>query len=125
MAAKERLRRERDRVEWRKKTEEVMMEDFGFRQKLQWKSKRVVVNYNKAKAAIDQLENREPVVEPEKDEDEDEDEEEEEEVITEEDLIELLVKLREEHCYCLFCGCQYESMEVLLSNCPGLNEDDH
>ncbi|XP_021770403.1 G patch domain-containing protein 11-like [Chenopodium quinoa] len=124
--AKERVKREKDREVWKKKTEEVMLEDFGVRQKMQWKSKRVVINYNKAKAALDQLENREPAVELEKEEDDDgEDEEEEEEVITEEDLLVLLEKLREEHYYCLFCGCQYESMEALLSNCPGLNEDDH
>ncbi|XP_021724005.1 G patch domain-containing protein 11-like [Chenopodium quinoa] len=124
--AKERVKREKVKEVWKKKTEEVMLEDFGVRQKMQWKSKRVVINYNKAKAALDQLENREPAVEPEKEEGDDgEDEEEEEEVITEEDLLELLEKLREEHRYCLFCGCQYESMEALLSNCPGRNEDDH
>ncbi|CAO2831819.1 unnamed protein product [Amaranthus hypochondriacus] len=125
--AKERARREKDKVELRKKREEVTMEDFGVRQKLHWKSKRVVINYNKAKAALDHLENREPEIEQEKDEDDDggDDEDEEEEVITEEDLLELLVKLREEHYYCLFCGCQYESAEALASNCPGLNEDDH
>ncbi|KNA10823.1 hypothetical protein SOVF_140800 isoform A [Spinacia oleracea] len=124
--AKERVKREKYREEWKKKTEEVMLEDFGVRQKLQWKSKRVVINYHKAKAALDQLENREPVIEPEKDEDDEGgDEEEVEEIITEEDLQELLVNLREEHRYCLFCGCQYESTEGLLSNCPGVNEDDH
>ncbi|XP_028092306.1 uncharacterized protein C6F6.19-like [Camellia sinensis] len=41
------------------------------------------------------------------------------------DLQDILIKLREEYQYCLFCGCQYESMEALLSNCPGTNEDDH
>ncbi|KNA10824.1 hypothetical protein SOVF_140800 isoform B [Spinacia oleracea] len=83
--AKERVKREKYREEWKKKTEEVMLEDFGVRQKLQWKSKRVVINYHKAKAALDQLENREPVIEPEKDEDDEGgDEEEVEEIITEE-----------------------------------------
>ncbi|KAL2923808.1 G patch domain-containing protein 11 [Bienertia sinuspersici] len=80
---KERARRERNRFEWKKKEEEEMMEDFGFRKKLQWKSKRVKINFDKAKAVIDQLENREPSVEVEKEEEDDE-EEEEEEVITEE-----------------------------------------
>ena len=86
--AKERARREKDKVESRKKMEEATLEDFGVRQKLHWKSKRVVINYNKAKAALDHLENREPEIEHEKDEDDDggddEEEEEEEEVITEE-----------------------------------------
>ncbi|PON81039.1 G-patch domain containing protein [Trema orientale] len=41
------------------------------------------------------------------------------------DLQDILMKLREEHRYCLFCGFQYESMESLLSNCPGTDEDDH
>ncbi|PON52228.1 G-patch domain containing protein [Parasponia andersonii] len=41
------------------------------------------------------------------------------------DLHDILMKLREEHRYCLFCGFQYESMEALLSNCPGTDEDDH
>nr|GFC39966.1 G patch domain-containing protein 11 [Tanacetum cinerariifolium] len=41
------------------------------------------------------------------------------------DLHEILMKLRDDFRYCLFCGCQYESMEALLANCPGINEDDH
>ncbi|KAF4370730.1 hypothetical protein F8388_025109 [Cannabis sativa] len=41
------------------------------------------------------------------------------------DLLNILMKLRDEHRYCLFCGFQYESMEALLSNCPGIDEDDH
>ncbi|PQM39861.1 G patch domain-containing protein 11 [Prunus yedoensis var. nudiflora] len=103
------------------------MEEFGSRKKSQWQSRRVVVNFKKAQAALDQLENKE-VVPPEKNEDEEEEggeEEEEEEEITEEDLLEILMKLRDEHRYCLFCGCQYESMEALLSHCPGADEDDH
>lgn len=127
---KEKARREKEMVERKRRREEELMEEFGYRQKLQWRSKRVVINYHKAKAALDQLENREPPIEPEKDDDEEgksdeEEEEEEEEQISEEDLLEILVKLREEHRYCLFCGCQYESMEALVANCPGINEDDH
>ncbi|CAL5374629.1 unnamed protein product [Camellia sinensis] len=72
-----------------------------------------------------QLENKEVVAEAENNEEDAENEEEEEEIITEEDLQDILIKLREEYQYCLFCGCQYESMEALLSNCPGTNEDDH
>lgn len=119
---KEKARREKEWGEMKRKREEELMEEFGCRQKLQWRSKRVVISYNKAKGVLDQLENREPPIEIEKDEDE---EEEEEEQISEEDLLEILLKLREEHRYCLFCGCQYESMEALLSNCPGVDEDDH
>lgn len=84
--AKERARREKEMVEMKRRNEVELMEEFGVRQKLQWRIKRVVVNYNKAKAVVDQLENREPPVEPEKVEDEEggNEEEEEEEVITEE-----------------------------------------
>ncbi|KAF7145169.1 hypothetical protein RHSIM_Rhsim04G0097800 [Rhododendron simsii] len=125
---KEKRRREEEMMERDKRKEEELMADFGWRQKEQWRSRRVVVNYHKAKAALEQLENKEVVVE-EAEEKEEEDggdeEEEEEEVITEEDLQDILMKLREEYQYCLFCGCRYESMEALLSNCPGTDEDDH
>ncbi|KAH9621399.1 hypothetical protein KSS87_006081 [Heliosperma pusillum] len=165
---KEKMEREMERAEREKRGEDELLEDFGVRQRMQWRVKRVVVCYHKAKAALAQLENREVMVVVEKEEDGDKAaEEEEEEVITEEDrgivlvvrrapsrvyrvglgdfkggarskcwcevmggggpgdLLELLVKLREEHCYCLFCGCQYESAEALLGNCPGITEDDH
>lgn len=122
---KEKARREEEMAERKRRNEEELLQDFGFRQKLQWRSKRVVVNHNKAKAALDQLENREPPIEPDKGEDEEGGSEEEEDEITEEDLLEILVKLRDEHRYCLFCGCQYESAEALLSDCPGIDEDDH
>ncbi|KAF9597235.1 hypothetical protein IFM89_016376 [Coptis chinensis] len=123
---KERLRREEVKAEKAKKEVENLMVEFGTRKKSEWRSKRVVVNYKKAQGVIGQLENVE-VVEPEKDceGEEKEEEEEEEEEITEEDLHDILVRLREEHHYCLFCGFQYESAEALLSNCPGTDEDDH
>ncbi|KAF3442624.1 hypothetical protein FNV43_RR16540 [Rhamnella rubrinervis] len=123
---KEKRKREEIMADKMRRKEESLMEEFGTRQKSQWRSRRVVVNFKKAKAALDQLENKE-VVEPKKNEDEQEegDQEEEEEEITEEDLQDILMTLREEHRYCLFCGCQYESMEALLSNCPGTSEDDH
>ncbi|KAI3905653.1 hypothetical protein MKX01_036562 [Papaver californicum] len=98
--------------------------EFGSRQKLQWKSRRLVYNYHKATAVLDQLENKE-IIEPIKKEGEDEEEEEEEEIITEEDLLEILVKLWDKHRYCPFCGCQYEPLEALSLNCPGIDEDDH
>ncbi|XLR68686.1 hypothetical protein S83_019358 [Arachis hypogaea] len=69
--------------------------------------------------ALDQLDNRE-IIEPEKNEDDEEEEE-----ITEEDLQEVLMKLRDDHNYCLFCRCKYESKDALLTNCPGTNEDNH
>lgn len=122
---KEKVKQEEIRAEKKRSHQEALMEEFGSRQKLQWRSRRIVINYNKAKAALDQLENKE-VVEPEKDnEEEGEQEEEEEEIITEEDLEDILLKLRDEHRYCLFCGYQYDSMESLQSNCPGISEDDH
>lgn len=81
---KEKVKQEEIRAEKKRSHQEALMEEFGSRQKLQWRSRRIVVNYNKAKAALDQLENKE-VVEPEKDnEEEGEQEEEEEEIITEE-----------------------------------------
>nr|XP_043621375.1 G patch domain-containing protein 11 [Erigeron canadensis] len=124
---KEKLRKEEE-LSWenRRREEELMLE-FGSRVKERWKSKRVVVNFYKAKGVLDQLENKE-VVEVEKNDFDDgqkEDEEEEEEVITEEDLLEILMKLRDDFRYCLFCGCQYESMEALSVSCPGIYEDDH
>ncbi|KAL9237801.1 hypothetical protein vseg_012305 [Gypsophila vaccaria] len=120
-----RLRRERDKqMAAREKAlrdekgVEEMAHEFGVRVRREWRVKRLLGSWRKAKDLLHRFENREVV------EDEDE-EDEEEEVITEEDLIEILVKLREEHCYCLFCGCQYESAEALLASCPGVTEDDH
>ncbi|KAF6158791.1 hypothetical protein GIB67_040305 [Kingdonia uniflora] len=125
---KEKLRCEEVRAEKKRKNVEDLIVEFGSRQKSQWRSRRVVVNFRKARGVLDQLENKE-VVEPEKKDDKDGAEqvevEEEEEIITEEDLLDILMKLRDEHCYCLFCGCKYESVEELLSNCPGIDEDDH
>lgn len=121
----EKMRREIEKVERERIKEEDLRVDFGYRQKERWKGRRIIVNFRKAEAALAQLENRE-VEEVEKKEDEGEEkEEEEEEEITEEDLLAILMKLRDEHYYCLFCGCQYESKETLLSCCPGVDEDDH
>ena len=81
---KEKRKREEIMADKMRRKEESLMEEFGTRQKSQWKSRRVVVNFKKAKAALDQLENKE-VVEPKKNEDEEEEgdqEEEEEEEIT-------------------------------------------
>ncbi|CAK9159339.1 unnamed protein product [Ilex paraguariensis] len=122
---KEKMRREVENVEKNRWKEEEMMADFGCRQKERWKGRRIVVNFRKAEAALAQLENREVVEAEKNEEDGEKEEEEEEEEITEEDLQATLMKLRDEYHYCLFCGCQYESMDLLLSNCPGTNEDDH
>ncbi|XP_061348886.1 uncharacterized protein LOC133294250 [Gastrolobium bilobum] len=121
---KEKRKKEEIMINRKRRKEEALMEEFGSMQKSRWQSRRVVINFNKAKAALDQLENRE-IVEPQKNEDDAEGEDEEEEEITEEDLHELLMKLRDEFNYCLFCGCRYESKDALLANCPGTNEDDH
>ncbi|KAK7278840.1 hypothetical protein RJT34_23878 [Clitoria ternatea] len=120
---KEKRKKEEIMMDRKRRKEEDLMEEFGTRQKSQWQSRRVIINYNKAKAALDQLENRE-IVEPQKNEDDEEGEEEEEE-ITEDELHDVLMKLRDEFNYCLFCGCQYESKDALLANCPGTSEDDH
>ncbi|XWS43218.1 hypothetical protein CRYUN_Cryun16bG0083700 [Craigia yunnanensis] len=122
---KEKRKREEIEFEREKKNEEALIAEFGSWQKSQWQSRRVVVNYKKAEAALDQLENKEVVPKKNEDEEGGQDEEEEEEEVTEEDLQDILMKLRDEYQYCLFCGFQYESMEELLSNCPGTNEDDH
>ncbi|XP_010516429.1 PREDICTED: G patch domain-containing protein 11-like isoform X2 [Camelina sativa] len=125
---KEKKKNEEIEAENEKRKVDEMLEDFGSRQKSQWRNKRVVINFRKARAALDQLENVQVVPEKKTEEDEDgkpDEEEEEEEEITEEDLQEILMKLRDEHRYCTFCGFQYETTEALLSNCPGVNEDDH
>ncbi|KZV36389.1 G patch domain-containing protein 11-like [Dorcoceras hygrometricum] len=120
----EKMKRERQTADKRKRTEEELIIDFGSRQKERWKGRRVIVNYRKAEDVLAQLENRDVEVEKKGDED-GENEEEEEEDIMEEDLTNVLLKLRNEFRYCLFCGCQYDTMEALLSDCPGINEDDH
>ncbi|XP_051138636.1 uncharacterized protein LOC127256585 isoform X2 [Andrographis paniculata] len=122
----EKVRREKEKGERMKRKEAELMEDFGSRQKERWKERRIAINFRKAEASLAQLENR-VVVEVEKkgEEDKDKEEEEEEEVITEEDLQNILQKLRDEFNYCLFCGCKYETAEALESDCPGINEDDH
>ncbi|KAG4183726.1 hypothetical protein ERO13_A09G127050v2 [Gossypium hirsutum] len=66
---KEKRKREKIEFERKKKNEEALMAEFGSWQKSQWRSRRVVVNYKKAKAAVDQLENKEFVV-PKKHEEE-------------------------------------------------------
>lgn len=80
---KEKRKKEEIMYEKKRRNEQDLMEEFGTRLKSRWQSRRIIVNFNKAKAALDQLENRE-VEEPPKNEDDAEGEEEEEEEITEE-----------------------------------------
>lgn len=123
-AQEEKRRTERVKEERKRKGENELLEDFGSRKKSEWKCKRITWDYKKAEATLAQLENRE-MVELKKEDGDGENEEEEEEVITEEDLHNILMNLRDVHRYCLYCGCQYESKEALESSCPGIYEDDH
>lgn len=75
---KEKRKKEEIVTQKKRRKEEVLMVEFGCRQKSQWRTRKVVVNFKKAKAALDQLENKE-VLEPKKNEDEEEGEQEEEE----------------------------------------------
>ncbi|CAL9120914.1 unnamed protein product [Musa textilis] len=124
----EAVRKEWAAGERKRRREEEMVAEFGSRQKTHWRSRRIVGDYRKAEAALAQLEKRE-VVEPPKDDAEEEkpqeEEEEEEEVITEQNLHDILTKLRDEHRYCLYCGYQYESSEELATDCPGPSDEDH
>lgn len=81
---REKRKREEMDAERKMRKEEALMEEFGSRKKSQWRSRRVIINFNKAKAALDQLENKEVVPEKVGDEEGEQDKEEEEEEITEE-----------------------------------------
>lgn len=82
---KEKMKREKEMMCEKRKREEELMADFGCRVKEQWRNKRVIVNFYKAKGVLDQLENKEVVqLEKKEDEEGENEEEEEEEVITEE-----------------------------------------
>ncbi|CAI5758013.1 unnamed protein product [Candida verbasci] len=37
----------------------------------------------------------------------------------------LLTYLRDEHCFCYYCGSTYENLDDLEKNCPGLNREEH
>lgn len=82
---KDKMRKEEMKVSRKRVKEEELMAEFGCRLKEHWRSRRVVVNFHKAKAALAQLENKEVVEEEKKDDDDGgNEEEEEEEEITEE-----------------------------------------
>ncbi|KAJ3677651.1 hypothetical protein LUZ60_003375 [Juncus effusus] len=118
----EKRRREKEEIEKKRWREEGMKEDFEETMRARFKIRKIRSDLRKAQAALDQLEKRDSVPEPKE---EDEKEEEEEEIITQEDLDDILMKLRDEHNYCLYCGCQYETEEELTSSCPGPYEDNH
>uniref|UniRef100_A0ACD6AI76 Uncharacterized protein n=3 Tax=Avena sativa TaxID=4498 RepID=A0ACD6AI76_AVESA len=118
----------REEEEKERKREEEMVVELRARKSTQWKGRRLVWDYRKAEAALAQLENQEvapPTTDGEEKGEEEEEEEEEEDVISEEGLQNILNKLRDEHRYCLYCGCKYESAEALANECHGPNEDDH
>lgn len=111
-------------------TEQNMMSDFRDRRKQLWQSRKIMSTYKKVSATLAQLEGVDLV--PDKDdkakkqeEGVDEAEEDEEDEVTAEELLELLNRLRIEFNYCFYCGCQYESADALISNCPGAEEEDH
>ncbi|KAK9447112.1 uncharacterized protein V1518DRAFT_422243 [Limtongia smithiae] len=37
----------------------------------------------------------------------------------------VLEYMREQYCYCFWCGCRYDGKEDLEANCPGLLEEEH
>ncbi|CAL4999706.1 unnamed protein product [Urochloa decumbens] len=115
----------REAVEMERRLQEEMMGELRARKSTQWRGRRVVWDFRKAEAALAQLENREVEPQAPEGEEKDKEAEEEEEVITEEDLQNVLSKLRDQYQYCLYCGCKYESAEALAKECPGPNEDDH
>lgn len=43
----------------------------------------------------------------------------------EERLVEVLGYLRQQHCYCIYCGVEYEGAADMAANCPGPDESDH
>lgn len=81
---KEKRKREEIEAERKRRKEEALMVDFGSRQKSQWQARRIAVNFKKAKAALDQLENKEVVPDKNEEDEDGEQDEEEEEEITEE-----------------------------------------
>jgi hypothetical protein len=42
-----------------------------------------------------------------------------------EQLAALLSRLRGVYCYCMYCGCRYDSAADMQQHCPGLTEADH
>lgn len=92
---KEKRKREEIDTERKRRKEEALMEEFGTRQKSQWRSRRVIINFNKAKAALDQLENKEVVPDKEDDEEGEQDKEEEDEITEEVCSLELFLSFED------------------------------
>ncbi|KAH7288498.1 hypothetical protein KP509_31G028600 [Ceratopteris richardii] len=128
-----------------KRTQAMLKTEFQERSKTSWKGRKIVRDYEKAQNALRYLEEavsssgtRDHAIDnaktnPElkkkktdgKEEGSHDVEDESEEEIELQDLLDLLQRLRTEYFYCLYCGCQYESHDALLNNCPGLEEEDH
>ncbi|XP_078163210.1 D111/G-patch domain-containing protein [Carex rostrata] len=121
----ERAREEEEELERKRRKADNMKEEFEEYQRVRWKGRRVRAHFHKAEATLAQLEKRKVMPELKKEGGDEAENEEEEQIITEEDLNDILTKLRDEHLYCLYCGCQYESLEELTNSCPGLHEEDH
>lgn len=85
-------RMEKEREEKKRRREEEMEREFGEKQKLEWRYRRVVADFHKAEAVLAQLEKRELVPQKKKDDEEEKDDEDEEETITEEVNFQLSVE---------------------------------
>nr|GMD84466.1 G patch domain-containing protein 11 [Ipomoea batatas] len=105
----EKARKEIEKLESEKMKEKELLVEFEHRQKERWKGRRIVVNFHKAEAVLAHLLTMDVVIVQ----------------LFEQDLLKILMKLRDEYHYCLFCGCRYESSEALVDNCPGIMEEDH
>ncbi|KAL5287105.1 GPATCH11 family protein [Megaselia abdita] len=67
---------------------------------------------------------KDPSEEEDRDDEEKEDEQEEDEYTTPEKFEIIKKYLRDQYCYCFWCGTKYDDEED-LKNCPGIEEDDH
>eukprot|EP00249_Psilotum_nudum_P020356 c27666_g1_i1 orf=75-917(+) len=138
-------------VEMSRRKQEELKLSFQEKRRMSWQGRKIISDYHMARATLSQLEEivgsveRETVLrhakieekrvsekEPQNAELQDHNEEDikdttehTEEEITQEALQEVLEKLRSKFFYCLYCGCQYETAESLLENCPGFEEEDH
>lgn len=138
------------RLERKQRKVEELKVEFQQKRRSSWQSRKLASDYRKACAALSQLEEKsskasgnvandtevgsleENTASAELEELGDEhtgedvaEEDDSDEEVTQEDLQELLRRLRMEYFYCFYCGCQYDTADSLLANCPGLEEDDH
>lgn len=128
----------------KKKQAELKM-GFQERRKSSWQGRKLISDYRKAQTAFQHLEESQTCtkdgghdeesvldisksknsLDNNKEDNTENSEDDSEEEIELKDLQDLLQRLRSEYFYCLYCGCQYETADALLANCPGLEEDDH